>query len=243
MVDHGGGEHIDRFRLRVGKERPPIVERVDRIALPEGVWANAVVALPEGRMAVTSMFDPRDSSFIEKFASAQTTGRVWLWSQETGWQPLHAPSFSGANGIAVSRDGKTLFVSEWAARRVWRVSLDTGAIGFVPVSFLPDNLRWSDDGMLLVAGQISTPQAVFNCEADERVCPLGFAVAAIDPIDMAVIDLLHADHAQAREMGFGGGTGAIRVDDRIWVGSFTGERVALFAHPMVEGSASRESLR
>lgn len=229
VVDHGGGESIAHFRVRTRGGETPIIERANRTELPPGAWANGVVALPDGGFAITSMFDPRDDGFMAKFTAAEATGGLWRWSPRIGWQELAAPRLSGGNGIAVSRDGTTLFAAEWAARRIWRVPLDGGEARSVEVSFLPDNFRWTNDGRLLIAGQTSTPEQVFACEEQRRRCPMGFKVVTVDPMTLGIEPLIDADEDAFTRTGFGGATGALQVGEQIWVGSFTGDRIAAFA--------------
>ena len=114
-----------------------------------------------------------------------------------------------------------MIVCEWAARRVWQLAGDGTPIKNVQTDFLPDNLRWTADGHLLLAGQMGRPEAVFGCEARGERCPLAFKV---EP-------LITVDEAQATEIGFGGATGAIEVGESIWIGNFTGERIGVFSRP------------
>lgn len=229
VVNHGGGESIAHFHIEARDGEPPVIHSVSRTDLPLGAWANGVVALADAGFAITSMFDPRDQDFIAKFSAAEPTGGVWRWSPGMGWKALAAPQLSGGNGIAVSRDGRTLFAAEWAARRVWRMALDGSQARSVSVTFLPDNLRWTDQGQLLIAGQTSEPQKVFACEQDAGKCPMGFQLVTVDPETLEVHTVLDAGEEMFRATGFGGATGALQVGEQIWVGSFTGERIASFA--------------
>ena len=226
VVDHGGGEAIDHLVVDTRSGRPVVVAG-SRIEKPVGTSGNAVAHVPQGGFVMTSMFDPRDAGFIEKFSRAETTGGVWRWTEKEGWNRI-GPDLSGANGIAVSADGRTVFVSEWAARRVWRLSIQGDVEAVVDVDFLPDNLRWNRDGSLLLAGQCARPGKVFGCEGRGEPCPLGFKVVRLAARDMAVWTLLDVDQRQATKLGFGGATGALEVDDQIWVASFTGEKIARF---------------
>lgn len=231
VVDHGGGEAIDRFTLDGGNDEPPRVTDVSRIELPPGAWANGIAPMPDGGFVISSMYDPRDAAFIDKFTAGEPTGGVWRWSPDQGWRELPSPRLSGANGIATTADGKTVIVAEWALRRIWRVPLDSGAAHFVTTTFLTDNLRWTVHGDLLVAGQIAEPRELFTGSTTGKPCPMGFMVARVDPVTLAVTPLVSGDDQSFAVTGFGGATGAIQLGDDIWVGSFTGERIARFAIP------------
>lgn len=226
VVDHGGGEAIDRLILETSGGKPRVITGT-RIEQPVGTSGNAVALLPDGGFAMTSMFDPRAPDTLERFASSRVTGSVWTWRPAQGWQRV-GPPLSGANGIAVSPDGDTIIVSEWSAQRVWKLSLASDMMTHINVDFLPDNLRWNDDGTLLLAGQIARPERVFGCESRGEACPLAFAVATLEPNAMRLNTLLRVSHERAVAMGFGGATGALRVEEEIWVASFTGERLARY---------------
>ena len=226
VVDHGGGEAIDRLVLEIGAMGPVIVDG-GRVVQPPGTSANAVAHLPDGGFVMTSMFDPTDPDFVRKFANAEKTGQVWRWSPSGGWSRFGNLQISGANGIAVAPDGSVI-VCEWAARRVWRLDADGNPLASTETDFLPDNLRWTAGGRLLLAGQSSRPETVFGCEARGERCPLAFKVVRLDPTSLEVEPLIAVDEAQAAEQGFGGATGAIEVGQNVWVGSFTGERIGIF---------------
>jgi hypothetical protein len=226
VVDHGAGEAIDRLTIETRSGRP-VVTAGTRIEKPEGTSGNAVAFVPDGGFVMTSMFDPRDKGYIGKFAAAEVTGGVWRWTDANGWMRI-GPDLSGANGIAVSLDGKRIFVSEWAARRVWRLSVAGEIEACIDIEFLPDNLRWADDGSLLLAGQMAQPEALFGCEAGGGGCPLAYAAVRVAPADLQVTPILRISHSEALAAGFGGATGALQVGKELWVASFTGERIARF---------------
>ncbi len=226
VVEHGGGEAIGRLTIDTVTGQPVIVA-CRRIDQPAGTSGNAVAFLSDGGFLVTSMFDPHDPDTLDKFSRGAVTGSVWRWGEVDGWRPL-GRMLSGANGIAVSADGHTVYVSEWSARRVWKLAIDGTELGHVDVNFLPDNLRWTPQGDLLLAGQAARPEHVFGCEARGEPCPLAFAVVRLDPATMQITRLLDVSHERAQQIGFGGATGALSVGDEIWVGSFTSTRLARY---------------
>lgn len=233
VVDHGAGEAIGRLTIETASGRPVVVAGT-RIEKPPGTSGNAVAFEPGGGFVMTSMFNPRDPDILRKFAAAEVTGGVWRWRAASGWRRI-GPDLSGANGIAVAPADGALIVSEWAARRIWRLSADGAVEASSAVDFLPDNLRWAHDGTLLLAGQTARPEAVFGCEARSEPCPLGYAAVRVAPADLAVTPVLRVDHQAALTTGFGGATGALEVGAEIWIASFTGERIARFPMPRAAG--------
>lgn len=229
VVDHGAGEAIDRLTISTAHGRPVVVAGA-RIEQPAGTSGNAVAFEAGGGFVMTSMFDPRDPAILSTFAVAGLTGGVWRWDEAGGWRRL-GPALSGANGIAVSAIDGAVIVSEWAARRVWRLSATGRVEAVTSVDFLPDNLRWADDGGLLLAGQAARPEAVFGCEARGESCPLAYAVVRLSAVDLSLRLLLRMSHAEALAGGFGGATGALQVGAELWIASFTGTRIARFRRP------------
>jgi hypothetical protein len=228
VIDHGGGEAVDRLLVDIRGDYPVISEGT-RIVQPPHTSGNALAHMPDGGFVLTSMFDPDDPLRLSKFAEAVPTGGVWRWTSEDGWGRFGSLELSGANGIAAVADGSAVYVSEWSARRIWRLGPTGESAGYAQTRFLPDNLRWMSNGKLLVAGQLARPESLFGCEARGESCPLAFEVAVIDPGTLMLESKVSADEAQAKAWGFGGATGALEVGAELWVGSFTGERIAKFA--------------
>jgi len=83
------------------------------------------------------------------------------------------------------------------------------------------------------------PERLFGCEARGEPCPLAFKVVRLDPANLEIVPLITVDEAEAAELEFGGATGALGVRNAIWVGSFTGERIAIFCQPPLKSSFSR----
>ena len=79
----------------------------------------------------------------------------------------------------------------------------------IPLGFRVDNIHFARDGSLLAAGQAGPASAVVK----------------INPATMAVTNVL----SRQDDASFRGGTVAVEVGDRLWVGSFGGDRIALLA--------------
>lgn len=92
-------------------------------------YANAIVVAPGGTVFFTdasARFAPRDwggtyeASVLDILEQA-ATGRVLAYDPETRITAVVARGFSFANGIALSADGRSLFVSETGQYRIWKV--------------------------------------------------------------------------------------------------------------------------
>ncbi len=118
-----------------------------------------------------------------------------------------------ANGVELSGDGRTLYIAAWGSQSFIR--LTRGISPFrreeLALGFRIDNIHWAKDGKLLGAGQVGQD----------------WRVVKIDPVTLKVEQL----YAQDDMPDFGGGTVALEVGDKLWVGSYRGDRIAIVPAP------------
>lgn len=226
VINHGSKETIEVFDVDISSGKVQITW-CKSIALPATVWANGIVVAPGKKemIFVTSMYDPSDKRFIDEFQKGEPTGKVWKWTSDQGWRTVNNKMLSGANGIEISRDGQSLYVSEWANCRLWRFSLDDAIPeSCIQLDFLTDNLRWTEKGTLLVTGQKSNPVTVFASHTLEpEATGNQFSVTEIDPVTLAANPLIVGG-----DQNFGWGTVAIAVGHEIWVGSVLTNKIACY---------------
>jgi len=71
-----------------------------------------------------------------------------------------------------------------------------------------------------LASADTLPQTLFQCEAAKTICPPGFTVTEINPVDLSEHQLISAGDPR-----FGGATGAIYVGKSLWVGTVHGSDI------------------
>lgn len=231
-VNHTGREAVELFALDWSSKDPAIVW-TGCIPLPKGVLSNGVTPLPGGRIAVTHMNAPEyfdvpagrgnPEQWIPKFVKGETTGYAATWGPGEGWKKIAGTEGSVPNGIEASPDGRFVYVAIWRASEIRRVPLGVGRAETVKLAFMPDNLRWGDDGKLWTAGAAGAPKAYFDCAA-KKGCHNDYAIASLDPATMEAMAFAHPDTRPA----FGDGTAAVRVGGAVWVGSNPTAHVAYF---------------
>ena len=211
-VNHGGRESVEVFHLNAAKGS---AEWVGCTVLPEGAVGNSLVILPKGAFAVSKFLDSRDKESFQHILAGQVNGVVYLWTPGKGFAEVPGTQLSGDNGLAVSRDGKWLYVNAYGTKEIYRVALSgKGERSSVKVDFNPDNLRWAPDGKLFVTGQFLNPQ---NVNARH-----GWATVRLDPQAMTATPVV-------KEPGlaeFDDATSAVQVGQTLWFGTFRGDRVA-----------------
>lgn len=223
VVNHGGRESVEVFE--VGDALGPAgLTWVGCSVLPEGSFGNGVAADPDtGGFYVTHFLNPADmlGQFEQAFAG-ESTGEVLHWSPEAGWAAVPDSRMSTPNGIAVSGDGDSLYVASWGGRELVELDAATGERrNAVELAFLPDNLRYTADGRILVTGQVIDDFETFvQYESGERAPEDRYDVYALDPETFTLELVARGDIA-----GFGNPTTALEVDDRILVGSVAGDRI------------------
>ncbi|WP_129648034.1 hypothetical protein [Peristeroidobacter agariperforans] len=227
-VNHIGRESIEIFDLQVSAAEPKLTWK-GCVVVPPAVMPNSVAPVPGGGFVVTSFGIRTDAETYQKAMVGGISGFVAKWAPGAGWSEVPGTQFSANNGIAVSEDGKRLFVTGWGDRSLHVISLgeipythQTVALGAVH----PDNIRTMADGRLLITGQAAPPTEIFAC-ANRSSCEVGFKVLAVDPVSLSIEVLLDEPGSPT----FGGASAAIRVGDELWVGTFSGSRIARYRLP------------
>lgn len=209
VVGHGTRESVEVFTVDM-RPATPALTWIGCVIAPEPVGLNSLRGLPDGGFIATN-FLPRGVSDAErqKLFAGEKNGELWEWHAATRWQKVPGSEASGANGVELSNDGQTLYVAAWGSQSFIRLSRGRTPVERqeIPLGFRVDNLHFARDGSLLAAGQAGTASEIVK----------------IDPKSLAVTKLVH----RPDDASFRGGTVAAEVGDRLWVGSFGGDRIAL----------------
>jgi sugar lactone lactonase YvrE len=216
-VHHGGRESIEVFEVDA-REKVPVLTWVGCAVAADPIGLNSVVALPEGGFIATDFLARGiDAAGRGRMLAGENNGALWEWHTATGWKMVPGSEAAGANGLEISKDGKLLYVAAWGSQSFFRLSRGQTPVkrDSVPLGFRVDNIRWAPDGSIFAAGQGGVaPMQTSN-------------VVKIDPATLKVQELIR--HPNSAE--FGSGTVAVQVGKEIWVGSFRGDRIAIFPAP------------
>ena len=229
VVDHGGDETVEVFDVGSdGDAAPPLTHRLS-VEVPEDLDAhlNDVAATPTGFVA-TKMFPRSQTWGMVKMIFRSDTGHLVAWDAAGDrWKVIENSHGLAPNGLAASADGRRIIFSEWGRSRLISVNTDgTDRKASDSLGFSPDNISWTRNGQLLVAGQYATPLETVGClSADSgTTCALGSGVARVDPDTLEIEHVLRHDPATV----VGAASVALEHDDRIWVGTFLGNRIVWF---------------
>ena len=219
-VTHGAREAIDVFTIDTTPPTPTLTWIGCAVA-PDPIGLNSVRWLDDGGFIATNFLPRGNAQGMAAMQKGEKNGELWEWHTASGWQKVPGSEASGANGIEISRDGKTLYVAAWGSQSFFRLTRGgkEPKRDEVPLGFRIDNIRWARDGSLLGTGQAGVGGGAGQ--------PIQTVVVKIDPKTLKVTELLRRPAVP----GFSGGTVAVEVGKQLWVGSYTGDRIAIFPAP------------
>jgi len=208
-VHHGKRESIEVFELNA-KANPPSLTWVGCVVAPDPIGLNEVLPLPDGGFIGTDFLARGDAAARNKMSAGEVNGALWEWHTGKGWTKIPGSEASGANGLEISKDGKTIYVAGWGNQSFFSLSLGQTPVKRtdIKLDFRPDNVRWAPDGMLYVTGQGGTTTNILK----------------IDPKTLKTTEVL----TRTNTPEFGSGTVTVQVGKELWVGSYTGDRIAIF---------------
>jgi len=214
-VHHGTRESVEVFEVDASGKMPALTWIGCAVA-PEPIGLNEVAPLPDGGFLATNFLARSgDASNRTKMMAGEKNGEIWEWHTGKGWKMVPGSEAAGANGLEISKDGKTLYVAAWGSQSFFRLSYGqaTPKRDEIPLGFRVDNIRWAADGSLLATGQGGAAPG-----------PQTTNIVKIDPNTLKVQELVKQTNSDA----FGAGTVAVEVGKELWVGSFRGDRIARF---------------
>jgi hypothetical protein len=218
VVGHGAREAIEVFSISQPRGRPPQLQWIGCIPAPQGANFNSVAALSDGRVIATDFYHAPLT--MGDALAGRNTGAVYAWKPGGAFQKLPGTELPGPNGVEVTPDKRYLFVAVTGSSSTMRYELadTTKPPAVIKTDFRTDNLRWGQDGRLLLAGPGADPA----CRPGPGVrCPMASVVGALDPRTMKLDILL-----QTAEPAFQGLSSALIVGKTLWLGSYTADRAA-----------------
>ncbi len=129
---------------------------------------------------------------IEAFQIAMTPhGPSLRWR---GWSVVEGTDVNAPNGIAISSQGKYYFICSTATKQLHRISRSNphGDRRTIDVGTLVDNITWTPDRQLLVAGHVADLSTLMQSVHAGKLGGV-FRATKVDPITMKTKVLLEAN--------------------------------------------------
>jgi hypothetical protein len=229
VVGHGAREAIEVFDVDARGAEPALTWK-GCVLMPDGLAANSVASFEDGSLVATVLLLP-GTTFADSIAK-KPTGAVFEWSPgDAGFERVRGTELPSNNGIEVSADGSEIYVASSGLQTVVAFSHSNPARQLRttrPLGFTPDNVHMGEDGRLLTAGMKNDEPACGGAPGPQHdlaalsTCPRGSIAIAIDPATMEY-DVLAETPANPE---FSNATMVLTVDDRFWIGTFSGDRIA-----------------
>ena len=209
-------ESVEMYQLLNG-DQPELLWRGCALA-PANSDINDVVALPNGGLLVTHMLEKGSMDVMEAMQSTENTGFIWRWRPGKGFDKFPGSDGIVPNGVAVSADGQSVYVTETGGQLLRKLDYATGEQQVVVKLGPADNLSWAEDGRLIATRVTGAMPA--DCFSAPGPCLGPFQVVALDPENLA-LTVLHDQ--QGKPMG--AASVAVWLGDYLYVGSFKGQQI------------------
>ncbi len=230
VVNHGGAERIEFVEI-VPESSGYSARWRGCLVPPDNAFVNSVAATPEGGAVFSHMY-PKDSPRIGTTALAVLksfvglpSGHVWEWpGPGQDYRVVEGSADGFPNGILVDPAGAYLYMAASTGGHVVKIDRQSGErVGSAAVAH-PDNLRWDAEGNILVVGMPVGPLTAIRCQEDsmENInCGGAFEIHRLNPATMQAERVFF--HPGGQPMG--AATVAQQVGDKLYIGSFAGNRL------------------
>lgn len=229
VVNHGGREAIEVFDVAPGAGEPLLAWR-GCLPMPAGHVANSVAAFADGTVLATVLTRP--GTTIGDFMLGRVTGAVWQWRPgDAAFGELPGTQLPGNNGIETDPDQRHFYVVAFGLHAVARFDRNDPSAApslIVAPDFMPDNIRWSDDRLLLAGMRLDEPacgglRQVVDGVADPMLCHRGWVVGELLPAENRIATVAYG----RPQPGFNGHSVAVMLQGQLWLGSYQTDRIAI----------------
>jgi hypothetical protein len=224
VVNHGARESIEIFEI-FDDGREVALEPRGCVLAPPDSTTNDVVVLGDGGFRVSDSFRRSENTIVSGLRmryGSHRPGFAWEWRPGRGYSRVAGSETAYANGIESSPDGRFVYLNGYFENALIKVDTSTGQrVGEVSVMG-PDNVTWSDDGMLLVASHHASTFDLLKCLGIERGnCGFRFQIVEVDPETLTSRVILDQQGSP-----IGAVTVALPFKGRLYLGTFAGDRIA-----------------
>ena len=227
VVNHGGGrESVEFFEISGVSSSSDIedikIQWTGCVHAPQDALLNDVAATFVGGFVVSKMMDISGSWWINMFKAflSLDTGYVWEWFPNKASRIVPGTMGSFPNGVAVSLDGRHLFVNMYMSDEIVKIRMSDGMLLGKASVRQADNMTWDAHGKLLVASHQGGMIEQMSCGGNEQPCQFAFEIVRVDPRTMLTQTIL-----AHRGMPMGAATTALDVGDWLYMGSYAGDRM------------------
>jgi hypothetical protein len=227
VVNHAERESIEVFEVDTSANVPGI-SWVGCLMSETSLPLNSVAVAPDGSVFATVFLMP--GTTIQDVLAGRTTGQLLRWRVGASEaEAIPGTELSGNNGLEISASGDRLYVVAFGGKELVEFDTEGRRMRSADLGdYWPDNVRWDDQGRLVVAGMTTNDPACEDPEIptsqnSDSACYKGYVIEAVDPETMDVSLLASGPTSKA----FSHVSGALIDDGRAWVGTVGSDRLAI----------------
>ena len=222
VVNHLPKESIELFEL-IEDDSIALIWR-GCIDAPENKYFNDLALKTDGSFYITHMYDFDSSQWAIAYASIfkNNTGGVYFWNSDDGFTPVPNTEGSFPNGIDLDVSEENLYINYWFSGKTIKFNLKKLSTEFEHVGGGKDNLLVTDSGLWVAAHDYSGLESL-QCDYSIVQCPLPFTIHHLALENLDVLGVYSFSKSQ-----MGAATVALPHKNKIWLGSFHGDRIASF---------------
>lgn len=222
VVNHAQRDRIELFLVNDNDEGVSLEWKGCVLGAAEDNF-NDIAGFSDGSFFVTHMFSKSQHLLgqVKSFLGFNT-GYVLRWQGDQGFIKVRNSAGAFPNGLSLSKNGETLYVNYYMESKVKKIDWLAGEVLAESSIAYPDNSTWFDDNYLLVASHSGGVMSAAACSLFNKIkCRLSFEIRKVDVDTMAssVVIKSEGDAMEAATVG-------IRVGKQVFLGSFTGNRIA-----------------
>lgn len=219
-INRGDRQAVEVFDLDTSGAAPTAIW-VGCVPIPDGLTGNSIAPFSDGTLLVTVPTKP--GTTFDDVLARKITGASYMWTPgSAAFQAIPGSELSGNNGIETSPDDSKFYVVDVGNKRVVEFGRQNPgtALRFAQLEgFVPDNIHWSANNQLTVAGQMNADP---SCKGTLAQCSPGYIVDTIDTTTMVVTKLTSGPATP----DFPGTSTALKVGGKLWLSSFLANRLA-----------------
>jgi len=225
VINHMPQETVEMFELINVDNSWTLIWR-GCVNAPKTGYFNDVALRSNGSFFTTQMYE-KDLSYLNLAYISYTkpdTGFVYQWDTNDGFKKVPNSEGSFPNGISISDDEKNLFINYVFNHRTSKLNLKNLTVEAEHFSEgTPDNSS-IDGNFIWVATQDNTgTDLLIHCDETVIQCSLPFTIYKLRQDDLSEVKTFSFKHTQ-----MGSVTVGVPHKEKIWLGTFMGNRIASF---------------
>jgi hypothetical protein len=225
VVNHAEHERIEFFELSSNEGSEwSVIWRGCVQSIDDSIY-NDVAAVNDGFVVSRMMSSQNTGLAMLNYFLGRDTGYIWRWSLANGFQSVAHSEGVMPNGVVASKNGGQVFINLYGEDKVRVVDTNSQKVLTELDIQSADNSNWdvTQADKLLVASHDFNFLSMSECmSGGDNNCVSPFEIIELDSVDYSQQSLVVSDGRF-----FGAATAAVRLEDQIYIGSFSGNRILI----------------